>query len=63
MSREFNVQRTTGVTGDSYSSVIGKKPPLNHPANCKEECPYGYDRAYCFPCMKKIVEEHKAAKK
>lgn len=20
------------------------KPPVSHPQNCKEECPYGYDK-------------------
>ena len=63
MSKEYNVMRTTGVTGGAYSSVIGKKAPLNHPVNCNDECPYGYDKAFCFPCMKKIMEEHRAAKK
>ena len=35
----------------------GAKPPVNHPQNCKEECPYGYDKAFCFPCYKKLMEE------
>lgn len=26
------------------ASVLGKKEPVSHPVNCKEECPYGYDR-------------------
>ena len=24
----------------------GAKPPVSHPQNCKEECPYGYDKAF-----------------
>ena len=32
------------------ASVLGKKEPVSHPVNCKEECPYGYDRPFCFPC-------------
>lgn len=60
MSREYNVERT--MTGN-YSSVIGKKEPLAHPQNCKTECPYGYGRAFCFPCIAKIMSEHNAAKK
>lgn len=55
--------KTTGVTGENYSSVIGKKMPLAHPCNCKTECPYGYDRAFCFPCMAKIMAEFRAGKK
>ena len=63
MSAAYNVMKTTGVTGTSYSSVMGKKAPNAHPCNCKHECPYGKDRAFCFPCMKNIMEEHRAAKK
>ena len=63
MSAEFNVMKTTGVTGAKYSSVICKKEPLAHPCNCKTECPYGYGKAFCFPCMAKIMAEHRAAKK
>ena len=60
MSREINVQKTRE---NGYSSVIGKKEPLAHPQNCKTECPYGHGRAFCFPCMAKIMSEHNAAKK
>ena len=63
MSAEYNIMKTTGVTGAKYSSVIGKKEPLAHPCNCKTECPYGYGKAFCFPCMAKIMAEHRAAKK
>ena len=63
MSAAYNVMKTTGVTGTNYSSVMGKKAPNAHPCNCKHECPYGKDRAFCFPCMKNIVEEHRAARK
>lgn len=60
MSKEYNVERTTHNT---YSSVMGKKEPLAHPQNCSTECPYGYGRAFCFPCMAKIMSEHRAARK
>lgn len=63
MSAAYNVMKTTGVTGTQYSSVLGKKIPNAHPCNCKQECPYGKDRAFCFPCMKNIMEEHRASKK
>ncbi len=46
-----------------YSPIIGRKPPLSHPCNCKEECPYGYDKPFCFPCYKKIMEEHRSRRK
>lgn len=63
MSAQYNILRTTGVTGAKYSSVIGKKEPLAHPSNCRSECPYGFGRAYCFPCYAKIVAEHRAAQR
>ena len=34
-----------------------------HPCNCKTECPYGYGKAFCFPCMAKIMQEHNAKRK
>ncbi len=33
------------------------------PCNCKTPCCYGGTRSYCWPCMKKILEEHNANKK
>ncbi len=59
MSKEFNVGRT--IT-QNYSSAIGRPEPVAHPLNCNAECPYGRGRAFCFPCMAKIMAEHKAAK-
>ncbi len=60
MSREYNVRQ---AMTNSNTSVIGKKEPLAHPQNCRTECPYGYGRAFCFPCMAKIMAEHNAARK
>ena len=31
------------------------QPPRSHPQNCPTECPYGYDRAFCFPCYKRLL--------
>jgi hypothetical protein len=57
MSTEFNVIKTTGVTGVSYASVMGRGEPVAQPQNCNEPgCPYGYGRAFCFPCYAKILE-------
>ena len=42
-----------------YTSNIGKKEPVAHPKNCRHECPYGYDRTFCFPCYAKIMADHK----
>jgi len=35
----------------------GKGTPVSHPQNCENECVYGYDRPFCFPCYKKILKE------
>lgn len=52
-----------GVIGPRpVPSVIGRGEPLAHPQNCKTECPYGKGRAFCFPCMAKILSEQKAKK-
>jgi len=59
MSAEYNVLKTTGVTGEQTPSVIGKGEPISHPVNCRTECPYGRARAFCFPCMAKILADQK----
>ena len=45
-----------------YTSALGKKEPLAHPGNCRTECPYGFGKAFCFPCCAKIMAERRAAK-
>ncbi|MBO6241424.1 MAG: hypothetical protein J6M44_03160 [Butyrivibrio sp.] len=57
------VDRTSGITKTVTRSVIGQKEPLAHPKNCSHECPYGYGRAFCWPCMAKIMNEHRANRK
>ncbi len=44
-------------------SPMGRGEGTAHPKNCRQECPYGKGKAYCFPCMKKIMGEHMEAKK
>lgn len=43
--------------------VLTNRERIPHPCNCKTECPYGYGKAFCFPCMAKIMSEHNAARK
>ncbi|MCF0127760.1 MAG: hypothetical protein HUJ70_04280 [Pseudobutyrivibrio sp.] len=57
MSAEFNIRKTTGVTGGYVHRTVSQRPPIDHPKNCREECCYGYNRAYCFPCYKKLMAE------
>lgn len=33
------------------------------PHNCKTPCPYGVGKTFCFPCMGKIMEEHRELRK
>lgn len=54
MSVAHNRENTTGVNGTHYG--IGNRPPISHPQNCSQECPYGHDRSFCFPCYKKLME-------
>ena len=54
MSAAHNRENTTGVNGTRYG--IGNRPPISHPQNCSQECPYGHDRSFCFPCYKKLME-------
>lgn len=45
-----------------YSSAIGKEEPVADPKNCRNKCPYGRGRSFCFPCYAKIMAEHRKAK-
>lgn len=52
MSVQYDVvYETKGVP----SRIIGGRIPVPQPENCKTHCPYGYGKAFCFPCMKKIL--------
>ncbi len=46
----------------THRSAVGQREPLAHPGKCRRECPYGHDRAFCFPCMEMIMMEHRAAR-
>lgn len=62
MLASFNAARATGALGAYCSPTIGARMPIDHPSNCKHECPYGYGRSFCFPCYKKIMEDHRKKK-
>ena len=61
--RRNEILKLMGVKDRPVPSVIGKPEPIAHPKNCRTECPYGHGKAYCFPCMKKILAEQNAGKK
>ncbi|OON87419.1 hypothetical protein BXO88_03860 [Oribacterium sp. C9] len=47
----------------TVSTPMGQQEPPAHPRNCDHECPYGHGRAFCWPCMKTVIADHKSAKK
>lgn len=51
------------ITHENSANPKGYKEPLAHPTNCKTECPYGYGKAFCFPCMARLLAEQRASKK
>ena len=59
MSAHYNV---LGAVGSSSTPVVGRPEPIAHPQNCKHECAYGYNKAFCFPCYAQIMKEHRAVK-
>ncbi len=63
MSDRYGWEVPISTKGVAIKSAINAKIPNAHPCNCKHECPYGKDKAFCFPCMKKIMEEHRAVKR
>ena len=64
-SGTFLMERQGNTMSGAYieKNRTGAKPPVSHPQNCKEECPYGYDKAFCFPCYKKLMEEMRSKRK
>lgn len=54
MSARYNANALCS-NGGVPSRIIGGKMPVPQPTNCKNHCPYGYGKAFCFPCMKKIL--------
>lgn len=58
VQKYFNREGITRVPSDR-SPLIGSVKPVN----CSHPCPYGNNHAYCWPCYKKIMDEHKAKKR
>ena len=47
-----------------FTSATDNKSPVEYPRNCSDVgCPYGRDRAFCFPCYARILDEHREAKR
>lgn len=45
------------------ASPMGRGEGTAHPKNCRQECPYGKGKSFCFPCMKQIMGERTGNKK
>lgn len=45
--------------GDSFM----REGPVPYPSNCVNPCCYGRGQCFCWPCMKKILEEHRNRQK
>lgn len=58
----FNKKINEGVTDRPYVAIVGRPEPVAHPLNCKNECPYGRGRSFCFPCMAKILADSRTKK-
>lgn len=41
------------------SNVVSKRESetVPFPVNCKDPCPYGRGREFCWPCYAKLVKE------
>ena len=59
MSDRYGWEVPVSTKGVPIRSAIGAKEPVAHPKNCRTECPYGYDKAFCFPCMAKLMREYR----
>lgn len=40
-----------------------KQAPVPSPCNCNTPCCYGRGTSFCWPCMKKLMEEHRTNQK
>ena len=63
MSDRYGYDVPVSNRGVAVRSAINAQIPNAHPCNCDHECSYGKDRAFCFPCMKNIMDEFRAKKK
>lgn len=61
MSQAFNRDKYSG--GKSFQGTRDPIPFSGSPHNCKTPCPYGTGRAFCFPCLGKIMDEHRNSRK
>ncbi len=62
MSKAYNRDKSSG--GKSFQGTRDPIPVSGlRPHNCKTPCPYGTGRTFCFPCMGKIMDEHRNLRK
>ncbi|SCY13642.1 MULTISPECIES: hypothetical protein [unclassified Butyrivibrio] len=62
MSQAYNREKYSG--GKAFCGTRDPIPTSGmKPHNCKTPCPYGNGTTFCFPCMAKIMDEHRQNKK
>ena len=62
MSKTYNREKYSG--GKHFVGTMDPIPVAGlNPHNCKTPCPYGNGTTFCFPCMAKIMDEHKKLRK
>ncbi|MBQ6409413.1 MAG: hypothetical protein IJJ64_15435 [Butyrivibrio sp.] len=62
MSKAYNKEKYSG--GKRFVGTMDPIPTAGlKPHNCKTPCPYGNGKTFCFPCMAKIVNEHRKNRK
>jgi len=57
---DYTIKGIGVIEWEPTKSLIGISEPIAHPKNCKTECSYGRDKAFCYPCMAKILNERRA---
>lgn len=57
------MRKSYGDREGRHNRGIGERLPVSHPVNCNQECPYGFDKAFCFPCYKKLLAEMRKKKR
>ncbi|SCY63283.1 hypothetical protein [Butyrivibrio sp. INlla14] len=60
MAGKVNPQAQRSFEKSGMDSTPKDRAPVlggSTPYNCKNPCPYGHGRTFCWPCYKKIVEK------
>ncbi len=59
----IHIHRTPAGTKKGGHAPFIKNESVPSPSNCNNPCCYGSGRSFCWPCMKRIREDHNTNKK